>query len=80
MFDQNLYIHGVKIIDANQDGHKDIYFLSKGSGAATDKINEEIYFNDGNGYFDNNICLGCQTHQRMLSIIDIDSDGNSRYS
>ena len=69
-------IHGVKIIDANQDGHKDIYFLSKRSGAATDKINEEIFFNDGNGYFDNNNLLGLPDSSGMLSIIDIDSDGN----
>ena len=69
-------VNEVKIIDANQDGHKDIYFMSKRNSAATDKINEEIYFNDGNGYFDNSNLLGLPDSSGMLSIIDIDSDGN----
>ena len=69
-------INGVKIIDANQDGHKDIYFLSKaGTKNSENKINEEIYFNDGNGYFDNNNLLGLPDSSGMLTIRDIDSDG-----
>ena len=39
------------------------------------KINEEIYFNDGNGYFDNNNLLGLPDSSGMLTIRDIDSDG-----
>ena len=70
-------INGVKIIDANQDGHKDIYFLSKaGTQNSENKINEEIYFNDGNGYFDNDNLLGLPDSSGMLTIRDIDSDGN----
>ena len=67
-------INETKIIDANQDGHKDIYFLSKRGGDSTNKINEAIYFNDGNGYFDNNNLLELPDSSGMLTIRDIDSD------
>ena len=42
----------------------------------TVSIDETIYFNDGNGYFDNNNLLGLPDSSGMLSIIDIDSDSN----
>ena len=70
-------INGLKIIDANQDGHEDIYFLSKaGTKNSENKITESIYFNDGNGYFDNFNLLGLPDSAGMLTIRDVDSDGN----
>ena len=70
-------INGLKIIDANQDGHEDIYFLSKtGTTNSENKITESIYFNDGNGYFDNYNLLGLPDSAGMLTIRDVDSDGN----
>jgi hypothetical protein len=76
-FHENQIITSVKIIDANQDGHLDIYFqrkhLAKNNLDAL--INEAIYYNDGNGYFENDNLLGLPSIHGGLTIVDINQDG-----
>ena len=47
-----------------------------GTKNSENKITESIYFNDGNGYFDNHNLLGLPDSAGMLTIRDVDSDGN----
>ena len=76
-FHENQIITSVKIIDADQDGHLDIYFQRKHSARNNldALINEAIYYNDGNGYFDNDNLLGLPSIHGGLTIVDINQDG-----
>jgi hypothetical protein len=38
-------------------------------------INEAIYYNDGNGYFENDNLLGLPSIHGGLTIVDINQDG-----
>ena len=79
-------LNDVIVLDANQDGHKDLYFQQKISSKinAPIKISGAIYFNDGNGYFENSNLLGLPDFEGfenglstkgMITLDDVDSDG-----
>ena len=76
-FQENQIITSVKIIDANQDGHLDIYFQRKHLAKLNLDafINEAIYYNDGNGYFDNDNLLGLPSIHGGLTVFDVNEDG-----
>lgn len=79
-------LNDVIVLDASQDGHKDLYFQQKISSKinAPIKISGAIYFNDGNGYFENSNLLGLPDFEGfenglsakgMITLDDVDSDG-----
>lgn len=76
----------VKALDANQDGHTDLYFQQKTSSNINSpiKISETIYSDDGNGYFENSNLLEFPDFEGfvnglsakgMITIDDADSGG-----
>jgi len=78
-FHENQIIMSAKTMDANQDGHVDIYFQRKHLNSSELNldafIDEAIYFNDGNGYFENDNILGLPSIHGGLTVFDIDLDG-----
>lgn len=78
-FHENQIIMSVKTMDVNQDGYVDIYFQRKhleNSDLKLDAfIDEAIYFNDGNGYFENDNIMGLPSIHGGLTVFDVDQDG-----
>ena len=67
-----------KITDIDGDGHKDIIQRSVGGGGGyfSDKISNEIYYNDGFGYFSNANKLGLPNVSGIIDPSDVDGDGD----
>lgn len=64
--------------DVDEDGHTDLYFVRKRKQQgklAENFISEEIYFNDGDGYFSNENRLGLPTENGLMTIGDVNGDG-----
>ena len=67
-----------KITDIDGDGHKDIIQRSVGGGGGyfSEKISNEIYYNDGFGYFSNVNKLGLPSVSGIIDPSDVDDDGD----
>jgi len=68
----------VVAMDVDEDGHTDLYFVRKRKQKgklAENFISEEIYFNDGDGYFSNENRLGLPKENGLMTIGDVNSDG-----
>tara|TARA_Y100000385_G_C13057946_1_gene622915 strand:- start:1 stop:1713 length:1713 start_codon:yes stop_codon:yes gene_type:complete len=77
-FHEDQIIVWAKVLDANQDGNLDIYFQRKyrsGDNPLDALINEAIYYNDGNGYFNNDNLMGLPSIHGGLTVFDIDQNG-----
>ncbi len=76
-FHENQIITAAKLADVNQDGYTDIYFQRKYNSRTglNAFMNEAIYYNDGNGYFDNSNLLGLPAIQGGLTVYDVNQDG-----
>jgi len=68
----------LKVIDIDGDGHKDIVHRSVGGGGGyfSDKIANEVYYNDGFGYFSNVNKLGLPNISGIIDPLDVDDDGD----
>ena len=68
----------LKIIDMDGDGHEDIILRSVGGGGGyfSDKIANEVYYNDGFGFFSNVNKLGLPNVSGIIDPSDVDGDGD----
>ncbi len=65
----------LKIVDADEDGNDDI-LIQRVNGVFFYYLSEEIYYNDGTGYFDNDNRIGIPDITGTFEPTDCDQDGD----